>query len=243
MRSARVKTIARGVFAGALFASIAAAQSGRRAADGAWAIRVSAGLSVPVGSEQLAVGWSAGPAITASLERYLTDRQTTGEFSFGALVARSVHPFDESGFVANARPNGAIPISAASSSASMTTVAGVARVITRRRLVSPFLSLTLGFFQSQHGVVAYASAAGSGVSAKESKNGFLFGLGLGGDAAFGALALTFEGGIAIGASNKDVPEGTGQLMCDSGGCGVPKKRTEIASLKTGVRWALPRHSL
>ena len=243
MRIVPVQTIARAVFAGALCASTAATQSTRQSLDGAWAIRISAGPSVPVGREQLAVAWSAGPALAASLERYLADPQTTREFSLGAFVAHSVHPFDERGFQTSVRRSGAIPVSAAGASASMTTVAGVARLATPLRFGSPFFSVTLGYFQSEHGNVTFTTASSSGVVAAESKNGFLFGLGLGVDAGFRALAMTLEGGMAMGVSGKDEPEGIGQLTCDRSGCGVPKKRTQIVSLRAGVRWARPRRDL
>lgn len=108
------------------------------------------------------------------------------------------------------------------------------------RLASPFLSLTLGYFQSEFGTATFTSASGSGVVAADSKNGFLFGLSLGADAEFRALALTLEGGMVMGVSGKDEPEGVGQLTCNSGGCGVPHKRTQVVSLRVGVRWVMPR---
>lgn len=216
------------------------AQTQRRALDGATALRVSAGKALPVGSEKLAQAWSSGPTIALSVEQFLRDPTAIRAFSLGVLFRYSSHPFDEAGFVRDFRPDGETPLSASGPTASVMTLSALGRVTLPRGRLSHSLSFGLGAFNTARGAVTYTSLSGTKTLTVESKAGVEAGIGLGVDVEFGSSAVIFETTWSIGATNKDDFEGTGQLTCNSEGCGVPRQRTQVVALRVGVRRVLAR---
>jgi hypothetical protein len=217
------------------------AQSKRTSFAGENAIRVSYGRAFPVGSENLAHAWSAGPSFAGSWEHFLSDASLHNDMSVGIMFERSSHPFDAVGFMKDIHPGGNSATSASGQTATVTNIGGFGRFVGQPRRAVPFMLVGLGFFNTNRGDVLYGSPTGSGTLTMGSKSGVYVGISLGVDITLGNSALSLESGWALGASKKDEEENVNYVVCYNGsGCSTPKKQTQLLTIRAGVRHILPR---